>query len=217
MDRTVIKRGLINMMVVAVASGVVLMPALNRPVVVISSTERSDCRPRCAADGKFRHPLAADDEHRNGGEEEPRPGDLHQGVIIHQVFHHRVEGDEAEDGGKHPENAGNAVFMGGNFHGLEGHGDGGLAGRFRQFGMEAIGDGNAVDQALVAALPFRPARCIGAGLPGETIKVGLQAKAEGLEGHEQSRIDGQNEMAKLAVAPLVIRLLGCEPHAGQHR
>ena len=41
---TVTRMGLVNMMVVAVASGVVRMPALKRPVVIISRHERKSCR-----------------------------------------------------------------------------------------------------------------------------------------------------------------------------
>ena len=60
MASTVTSTGLRNMMVVAVASGVVRMPALKKPVVDIRNTERNSCCLGCllTASCRIRGPQA---------------------------------------------------------------------------------------------------------------------------------------------------------------
>ena len=99
-------------MVVAVASGVVRMPALNTAVVDIRSNERSACFPGDSASCKLSKASATDKDGNDGRKEKPRPGDQHKRIAFEQVFHDGIKGYEAQHGGQHPEDAAHAIFVG---------------------------------------------------------------------------------------------------------
>ena len=65
---------------------------------------------RVAAHREPRNARPAGHDGDDGGKEEPRPGDLHQRIALHQVLHDGIEADEAEHGRKHPEDAGRPVL-----------------------------------------------------------------------------------------------------------
>ena len=55
---------------------------------------------------------AADKGGNDGGEEKPRPGDLHQRIALEQVFHDGIKGYETQHGAQHPEDAAHAIVVG---------------------------------------------------------------------------------------------------------
>ena len=75
--------------------------------------------------------------------------------------------------------------------------DPGRLGGLLQLGVEAIGKWNAMNLPLAPLRPFRTACRHDARLALEGIKIILHTGAEGLEWHEQGRIDRHDEMAEI--------------------
>ena len=111
-----------NMIVVAVASGVVLMPALNTPVVNISSTERRSWKRGARLTAISGSRGAATMMAITVAKKKRAQVTCTKRVGFEQQLHQSVERDEAEHRPQHPQDAACSVFsmrdgLGGDAHG----------------------------------------------------------------------------------------------------